>query len=160
VYGYCYDLAKLDTVRAFAQHVRSDADKFFDNKLHCLLNNAGVFLEDKKISPDGMEMTWAVNTAAPFLLTGQLLDLVINAHGRILNVSSISLADSLDFKARPVVRHMQPCAGSTSSPPCHDLLIFCHGTKCRTMPTSAWATQRTAPQSWPSTCGLTRWQSV
>ena len=35
-----------------------------------------------------------MNVAAPFLLTGELLDLVTE---RIVNVSSISMADSLDF---------------------------------------------------------------
>lgn len=36
-----------------------------------------------------------MNVAAPFLLTGELLDLVTE---RIVNVSSISMADSLDFE--------------------------------------------------------------
>jgi NAD(P)-dependent dehydrogenase (short-subunit alcohol dehydrogenase family) len=39
-------------------------------------------------------MTWAVNVAAPFLLTGCLLDVVAE---RVVNVSSISAASSLDF---------------------------------------------------------------
>lgn len=43
---------------------------------------------------DGLEMTWAVNVAAPFLLTGELLPLISE---RIINVTSISLADSIDF---------------------------------------------------------------
>ena len=43
---------------------------------------------------DGLEMTWAVNVAAPFLLTGCLLDVVAE---RVVNVSSISAASSLDF---------------------------------------------------------------
>jgi hypothetical protein len=44
---------------------------------------------------DGLESTWAVNVAAPFLLTGDLLDLVVD---RVVNVSSISMADRLDFE--------------------------------------------------------------
>ena len=39
-------------------------------------------------------MTWAVNVAAPFLLTACLLD---NVTGRIVNVASISAAGSIDF---------------------------------------------------------------
>jgi hypothetical protein len=49
---------------------------------------------------DGLEHTWAVNVAAPFLLTGELLDLIAE---RIVNVSSISMADKLDFDTLPQV---------------------------------------------------------
>jgi len=43
---------------------------------------------------DGFELSWAVNVMAPFLLTSLLLDDVTE---RIVNVSSISAASSLDF---------------------------------------------------------------
>lgn len=51
-------------------------------------------MEEKETTEDGLEMTWAVNTAAPFLLTAELLPLVTN---KIINNSSISLADSIDL---------------------------------------------------------------
>lgn len=51
-------------------------------------------MEDKELTEDGLEMTWAVNVAAPFLLTAELLDAI---SGRVLNVSSISLADRIDW---------------------------------------------------------------
>lgn len=51
-------------------------------------------MDDKELTEDGLEMTWAVNVAAPFLLTAELLDAV---SGRIVNVSSISLADRIDW---------------------------------------------------------------
>ena len=94
VYGYCNDLGTMNHVRALADHVSRDLHKFFGGHLHCLVNNAGVFLEEKEVSADGMEMTWAVNTAAPFLLTAALLPLISS---RIVNSSSISLADHVDF---------------------------------------------------------------
>lgn len=43
---------------------------------------------------DGLELTWAVNVAAPFLLTSLLLDTV---RERIVVTSSISAAGSIDF---------------------------------------------------------------
>lgn len=44
---------------------------------------------------------WAVNVASPFLLTAELLDVISE---RIINVSSISLADTLDFNNIQQVR--------------------------------------------------------
>ena len=43
---------------------------------------------------DGLELTWAVNVAAPFLLTACLLGAV---RERVVVVSSISAASSLDW---------------------------------------------------------------
>jgi NAD(P)-dependent dehydrogenase (short-subunit alcohol dehydrogenase family) len=43
---------------------------------------------------DGFELTWAVNVAAPFLLTACLLPAVTD---RVVNVASISAASSIDF---------------------------------------------------------------
>lgn len=94
VYGYVADFASLRSVHQFASSIRGDVAKFFNNRLHCLVNNAGVFMEDREETEDGLEMTWAVNTAAPFLLTADLLPIISE---RIINVSSISLADSIDF---------------------------------------------------------------
>jgi NAD(P)-dependent dehydrogenase (short-subunit alcohol dehydrogenase family) len=43
---------------------------------------------------DGLELTWAVNVAAPFLLTACLLGAL---RGRVVTVASISAASSIDF---------------------------------------------------------------
>jgi NAD(P)-dependent dehydrogenase (short-subunit alcohol dehydrogenase family) len=96
IYGYCHDLSSMSATSALAAHVSQDVHRYFGGKLHCLINNAGVFLEEKKITPgEGLEMTWAVNTASPFLLTADLLPLIT---GKIINCSSISLADSIDLE--------------------------------------------------------------
>jgi NAD(P)-dependent dehydrogenase (short-subunit alcohol dehydrogenase family) len=96
IYGYCHDLSSMSATRALAAHVSQDVHRYFGGKLHCLINNAGVFLEEKKITPgEALEMTWAVNTASPFLLTADLLPLIT---GKIINCSSISLADSIDLE--------------------------------------------------------------
>lgn len=95
IFGYCYDLSTLQATRALASHVTKDVHKYFGGTLHCLINNAGVFLEEKEITFDGLEMTWAVNTASPFLLTAELLPLI---SGKIVNCSSISLADNINLE--------------------------------------------------------------
>jgi retinol dehydrogenase 12 len=54
-----------------------------------LVNNAGVYLGKKQITEDGIEKTFAVNHLAPFLLTNQLLPLLMQAEtGRVLTLSS------------------------------------------------------------------------
>jgi NAD(P)-dependent dehydrogenase (short-subunit alcohol dehydrogenase family) len=58
--------------------------------LHVLINNAGAaFPGRRRETVDGVEMTFAVNYLAPFLLTNLLLDvLTASAPARIINVSS------------------------------------------------------------------------
>lgn len=54
-----------------------------------LINNAGTMFVKKKLSEDGLEMTWAVNHLGPFLLTSLLLDrLIASGDARIITTSS------------------------------------------------------------------------
>jgi retinol dehydrogenase-12 len=58
-------------------------------RLHVLVNNAGGMWLKRELTADGMEMTFAVNHLAYFLLTHLLLDtLHASAPARIVNVSS------------------------------------------------------------------------
>jgi len=80
------DLSSLTEVKALAQEVRSK-----HNRLNVLINNAGIYMKDRVLTTDGLEMTFAVNHLAPFLLTYSLLDLLKqNAPARIVNVSSVA----------------------------------------------------------------------
>jgi NAD(P)-dependent dehydrogenase (short-subunit alcohol dehydrogenase family) len=57
--------------------------------LHVLINNAGASFPRRRESVDGVEMTFAVNYLAPFLLTHLLLDVLkASTPARIVNVSS------------------------------------------------------------------------
>jgi NAD(P)-dependent dehydrogenase (short-subunit alcohol dehydrogenase family) len=54
-----------------------------------LINNAGAFFLRRKVSAQGIEMTWALNHLSYFLLTNLLLEQILeNAPARIVNVSS------------------------------------------------------------------------
>lgn len=75
------------------QSIRQLAENFKRNytQLHVLINNAGVFMLTRRETVDGLEMTFAVDYLAPFLLTNLLLDVLkASAPARIVNVSSES----------------------------------------------------------------------
>src|SRR6266436_618139 len=75
------------------QSIRQLAENFKRNytQLHVLINNAGVFMLRRRTTVDGLEMTFAVDYLAPFLLTNLLLDVLkASAPARIVNVSSNS----------------------------------------------------------------------
>jgi len=58
-------------------------------RLDVLINNAGMFSLERKLSVDNIELTFAVNHLAYFLLTGLLLEtLLATPLSRIVNVSS------------------------------------------------------------------------
>ncbi len=78
------DLASQQDVRALALQIE---DRF--GRLDVLINNAGVDVGQRSVTPDGLELTFAVNYLAPFLLTTQLLDLLKkSAPSRVVNVVS------------------------------------------------------------------------
>ncbi len=65
--------------------------------LHVLVNNAGVWLQKRQESIEGVEMTWATNVLGYFLLTQELLpSLQAAGRARVVNVTS-QFADGLDL---------------------------------------------------------------
>ena len=68
-------------------------------RLDLLINNAGAYFQQHKVSVDGFEMTFALNHMNYFLVTRQLLDMLkANAPSRIVNVASAAhTAGKLDF---------------------------------------------------------------
>ena len=73
------------------QSIRQLAENFQQRytQLHVLINNAGLFMLRRRTTVDGLEMTFAVDYLAPFLLTNLLLDVLkASAPARIVNVSS------------------------------------------------------------------------
>lgn len=77
------DLSSQAEVRALAAALRAAHPR-----LDVLLHNAGVYVTTRQVTPDGHELTFAVNHLAPFLLTHLLLDRVREARGRVVVVSS------------------------------------------------------------------------
>ena len=78
------DLSSRREVRRLANEFKS---KY--SHLHVLLNNAGAVFMRRQLSVDGIEMTFALDHLACFLLTNLLLDKIkASAPARIINVSS------------------------------------------------------------------------
>jgi dehydrogenase/reductase SDR family protein 12 len=81
--GVC-DLSKLASVRSFAGRFPGRVPR-----LDVLVNNAGAMTQQRELSADGIELTFATNVIGPFALTNLLTPLLQrSAPSRIINVSS------------------------------------------------------------------------
>ena len=95
------DLGSRKSIRAFARDLAARHPR-----LDVLVNNAGIWSERRKVSPDGVELVWATNVLNYFLVTELLLPLLRAAgKARVVNVASqlaggLDLAD-VEFERRP-----------------------------------------------------------
>jgi NAD(P)-dependent dehydrogenase (short-subunit alcohol dehydrogenase family) len=81
---YVADLASQDEIGSLVRRFEKDHDR-----LDVLVNNAGGFFLGRQESPDGIEMTWALDHLNYFLLTNLLLDIIQSSSpARIINVAS------------------------------------------------------------------------
>ena len=89
------DFTSFDEVKRMADEINSRY-----SKIDVLINNAGVYMHEKVITPDGFETTFQVNHLSHFLLTNLLLDLLKNgAPSRIIIISSVAhMRAKLNFK--------------------------------------------------------------
>jgi NAD(P)-dependent dehydrogenase (short-subunit alcohol dehydrogenase family) len=87
------DLASQSSIRDAAQRFTDGHDR-----LDILVNAAGVFVKDRKITSDGIELTFATNYLAYFLLTHELLRLLTtSAPARVVNIASKYGRARIDF---------------------------------------------------------------
>ena len=88
------DFSALEEVRALAARLLERHER-----IDVLVNNAGVLMGRRELTPDGYETTFAVNHLAPFLLTNLLLDrLRASAPARIVTTSSAAhYSGRIDF---------------------------------------------------------------
>jgi NAD(P)-dependent dehydrogenase (short-subunit alcohol dehydrogenase family) len=78
------DLASQRAIRMFLDDFKSRYET-----LDVLINNAGILMFTRELSVDGLEMTFAVNHLAYFMLGNGLVDIMPKG-GRIINVSSVA----------------------------------------------------------------------
>ncbi|MDG6904511.1 MAG: SDR family oxidoreductase [Nitrososphaerota archaeon] len=88
------DLASFGSVRKLAQRLQQSYEK-----IHILVNNAGLIIGKRMLTEDGLETTFQVNYASHFLLTYLLLNTMKeSAPSRIINVSSAAhFSGYMDF---------------------------------------------------------------
>lgn len=92
------DLSVQEEVYALGETLRAEYDR-----LDVLVNNAGVFKEHREETVDGIEMTFAVNHLAPFLLTHLVLPRLRETAGRAGEARVVTLTSeahrgySIDF---------------------------------------------------------------
>ncbi|BFG05866.1 retinol dehydrogenase 13-like [Drosophila madeirensis] len=86
IFSRVLDLSSLDSIREFVAGFKKEQDK-----LHVLINNAGVMRCPKTLTKDGFELQLGVNHMGHFLLTNLLLDVLKkSAPSRIVVVSSLA----------------------------------------------------------------------
>jgi NAD(P)-dependent dehydrogenase (short-subunit alcohol dehydrogenase family) len=82
----CADLSDLGQVVQMAHELNARLPR-----LDVLLHNAGVYMTGRKLTPNGFEMTMAVNYFAPFVLTRWLLSLLKRSGDpRVVTVGSVA----------------------------------------------------------------------
>lgn len=101
------DLSDLDSVRAFARGIHDDGVR-----VDVLVNNAGVMMPPRTLSPQGHEIQFACNHLGHFALTGLLLDVIrTGTDPRVVTVSSsLHRNGRIDFDDLTGARAYSPLA--------------------------------------------------
>ncbi len=86
VSSYCADLSQLKAVDELVQTITSE-----HQQLDVLINNAGVLKTANTRTDDGLDVRFAVNTIAPYVLTKGLMPL-FKPSSRVINLSSAAQA--------------------------------------------------------------------
>lgn len=68
VYPLCFDLSDTSIVEELSSEILN-----ISNQIDCLIHNAGALLNDKKMTSQGHEATFALMTLTPFKLTQKLI---------------------------------------------------------------------------------------
>jgi len=78
------DLSSQKSIRNFVEKFHAEY-----KQLHVLVNNAGIYLPERRESVDGIELTFATNVLGYFLLSNLLIELLkSSAPSRIIHVVS------------------------------------------------------------------------
>jgi NAD(P)-dependent dehydrogenase (short-subunit alcohol dehydrogenase family) len=106
------DFADHDAVRRLAAEAEER-----HSRLDVLINNAGATYPKRRLTPEGVELTLAVNHLAAFLLTTLLVErLRESAPARIVNVSSVAHENArFDFDDPAMERGYRPFAAYSRS---------------------------------------------
>jgi NAD(P)-dependent dehydrogenase (short-subunit alcohol dehydrogenase family) len=105
IQSHVADLGSLDAVRRATEEILAS-----ESRLDILVDNAGAITPDRRLSPDGHELSLAAMVLGPFVLTSRLLPLLragadADRPARIVAVTSAGMytqrlhLDDLDYEA-------------------------------------------------------------
>ena len=77
------DLTRVDQARAAAARIRDQ-----EPRIDLVVDNAGAIFPERRLTADGLEMTFALMVVSPFALVAGLLDRLRESHGRVVAVTS------------------------------------------------------------------------
>jgi NAD(P)-dependent dehydrogenase (short-subunit alcohol dehydrogenase family) len=77
------DFAELSQVRDLAAALK---EKYA--RIDVLVNNAGAIMGRRELTVDGYEKTFQINHLAPFLLTTELMDVLVASRATVINTAS------------------------------------------------------------------------
>lgn len=77
------DLSQLNEVKDLAKDISKKV-----SSIDVLINNAGVFKSNTLTNKEGLDLRFVVNYLAPFVLTNELIPLLMKGDSRIINLSS------------------------------------------------------------------------
>ncbi|SDG20328.1 Short-chain dehydrogenase [Dyadobacter soli] len=104
------DLSSIASVRRAVDEIRTRYQR-----LDLLINNAGLIVQRRETTPEGIERTFATNHVGPFVLTTGLVGLLKAADGaRIVNLASEAHFFALRYATRKLA----------NPPHYHDLVIY------------------------------------
>ena len=101
VKGFVADFSDLAMVKKMAQEVNDSI-----SSLDVLINNAGIFKSSATLNQDGLDMRYAVNYFAPYVLTHALISLLGKSNSaRIINLrfNTSNIEDTLERLAKEVL---------------------------------------------------------
>jgi NAD(P)-dependent dehydrogenase (short-subunit alcohol dehydrogenase family) len=95
--GHCVHLADLSSMAETRRVGRLIAET--EPRVDVLVNNAGAMFADRRVTAEGLELTFALNHMAYFLMTAALKErLAASAPARVVSTSSTAhQGESLDF---------------------------------------------------------------
>jgi NAD(P)-dependent dehydrogenase (short-subunit alcohol dehydrogenase family) len=117
-------LADFSSQQSIRQLVETFKNSY--QELHVLVNNAGVWQQNRNMTPDGFEMHFAVNHLGYFLLTNLLLNVLkASAPARIVSVaSSLHGSGRIDFDDLQTEKHFNGNAAYSNSKLANVLLTY------------------------------------
>ena len=120
------DVLVADFARMRQVYEMAEAFKQRYHRLDVLINNAGAFFKQRQISPEGIEMTFAVNHLAHHLLTRQLLGIIqASAPSRVITVAAEAHHHArLDFTDYNTEKNYQGITAYANAKLCNILFTY------------------------------------